>query len=354
MDFCENIARAPRYPFQLINLTGDRCSDFDGSTVILLRYLAEQANVWRTSRPRDEQLRLIWLRRISKKSDQNDGPDQGRAPLREFHDRNRTGNGIQLAGREGEGPGYPNHMPLCAKIAHRESYPHPLTHLATHRCLQRDGQVVTLLCFLVHQAALLRESQVHQDIWRGQLKRSSEASTTTTSAGAASWDPLRFPEALGQQSENRALEWISRVRRRAPAHSGRIDFSPPQHPLFQEIPGPGVVLKVIGEAAVDVKYIPFGITVRVDIIDQSIKRLLRNLFGRLEQLFQKERVAIPPPNRWRGENPGLKPHLIPYLTKRDEIFRENRRWQNIKATIINDYVALADVEDSATDVSRAR
>ena len=42
------------------------------------------------------------------------------------------------------------------------------------------------------------------------------------------------------------------------------------------------------------------------------------------------------------------------MTKRDEILRENRRWQNIKASIVNDYVALADVEDSATDVSRAR
>ena len=136
MDFCEHIARAPRYPFQLINLTGDRCSDFDGSAVILLRYLAEQANVCRTSRPRDKQLRLIWLRRITKRSDQNDGPGRGHAPLREFHDRNRPGNGIQLAGREWEGPGYPNHMPLCAEIAHRESYPHPLTHLAVHQCLQ--------------------------------------------------------------------------------------------------------------------------------------------------------------------------------------------------------------------------
>ena len=51
MEFCEEIARAPTFPYQLINLTGDRCSDLDGSAVILLRYLAEQANVWRTARP---------------------------------------------------------------------------------------------------------------------------------------------------------------------------------------------------------------------------------------------------------------------------------------------------------------
>ena len=351
MDFCEHVARAPRYPFQLINLTGDRCSDFDGSTVILLRYLAEQANVnlWRASHPRDKQLRLIWLRRITKRSDHNDGPDRGRAPLREFHDRNRPDNGIRLAGREREGPGYPNYMPFCTDIAHRDSYPHPLTHLAVHQCLQQDGQVVTLLRYLVHQAALLRESQVHQDVWRGRLRRSPETPTT-----AASWDFLRFPEALGQQSGNRALDWVSRLRKRAPVHFGRIDFSPPQHPSFQEIPGPGVVLKVIGQAAVDVKYVPFGTTIRVDIIDQSIRRLLHNLDGRLDQLFRKEGVAIPAPNRWREENPGLKPHLIPYLTKRDEILRENRRWQNIKATVVNDYATLADVEDSATDVSRVK
>lgn len=175
-------------------------------------------------------------------------------------------------------------MPLCEDIALRESYPHQLTNLAVHRCLQRDGQVVTLLRFLVHQEALLRESQVHQDLWRGRLKRSGD-STNVKHSGATSWDLLRIPEATGQQSENRASEWIARLRKRAPAHPGRVDFLPPRNPSFQEIQGPGVILKVIGKAAVDVKYVPFGITVRVDIIDQAISRLLRNLQGHLAQLF---------------------------------------------------------------------
>ena len=29
MEFCENIARAPMYPYQLINLTGDLCSNLE-------------------------------------------------------------------------------------------------------------------------------------------------------------------------------------------------------------------------------------------------------------------------------------------------------------------------------------
>ena len=195
--------------------------------MILLRYLAEQANVWRTMRPRDEQLRLIWMRRITKRSDQNNSPDRGRAPLREFHDRNRPGNGLQLAGREWEGRGYPNRMPFCEDIARQESYLHQLTNLAVHQCLQRDGQVLTLLRFLVHQAALLQESQIHQDVWRGRLKRSGEDTTKVKQYGSASWDPLRFPEATGQQSENKATEWIARLHRRTPAHPRRIDFLPP-------------------------------------------------------------------------------------------------------------------------------
>ena len=45
-------------------------------------------------------------------------------------------------------------------------------------------------------------------------------------------------------------------------------------PTFQERPGMGVILKVIGKAAVDVKYVPVGVTATTNILDISISRLL--------------------------------------------------------------------------------
>ena len=45
-------------------------------------------------------------------------------------------------------------------------------------------------------------------------------------------------------------------------------------PTFQERPGLGVILKVLGKAAVDVKYVPVDATAMTNILDVSISGLI--------------------------------------------------------------------------------
>ena len=75
-------------------------------------------------------------------------------------------------------------------------------------------------------------------------------------------DPLRFPSASGERSKSWKYDW------------GIVTHRPMDVPTFQDRPGMGVILKVLGKAAVDVKYVPVDATATTKVLDVSISRLL--------------------------------------------------------------------------------
>ena len=71
----------------------------------------------------------------------------------------RQTNGLAVAGRESEGRGHPNVLPLCETIARQEYYPRPLTSLALHNCfVPHIREVQTVLWYLTDQSHLLHRN----------------------------------------------------------------------------------------------------------------------------------------------------------------------------------------------------
>ena len=136
-------------------------------------------------------------------------------------------------------------------------------------------------------------------------------------------DPLRFPSASGERSKSWKYDW------------GIVPHRPMDVPVFQERPGMGVILKVLGKAAVDVKYVPVDATATTKVLDVSISRLLGAAKEKLRRVMTQSGHNKHINVNWKKENPGLKPSVVKHLLRVEEVQRIGRRWINLRNVITN-------------------
>ena len=136
-------------------------------------------------------------------------------------------------------------------------------------------------------------------------------------------DPLRFPSASGEQLPNWKYDW------------GIVTHRPMKVPTFQERPGMGVILKVIGRAAVDVKYVPVDVTATTNILDISISRLLGVAKEKLRRVLTQSGYRKQIDVNWKKDDPGLKPSVVKHLLRVEEVQRIGRRWIKLRNVITN-------------------
>ena len=105
-----------------------------------------------------------------------------------------------------------------------------------------------------------------------------------------------------------------------------ITHEPPTKPSFEEFDTPSVVHRKLGDAAIDVQFVPFSLKLSTETIDSALQQLLAQSQHRLQSQLAP---PIPQPFAWKIENPDIPRAVVPYLQRRDNAVELNRKWQKV-------------------------
>ena len=108
-----------------------------------------------------------------------------------------------------------------------------------------------------------------------------------------------------------------------------FDLTAPVKPIFLPFSNPHVLHTKTGDAAVDVQYHPFSMSITTTPVDRSIYALIQQVQHRIASSFTE---PLPKPQIWRRDNPDIPSKLVPYLVRRDNVLHLAHTWNNLKAT----------------------
>ena len=316
MPQCETVARAPRYDGQLLTLAILRCLTPANEVTSMLYYLALQANLLEMY----DRNRLQWLPRPPASRNKRQASHQAPAtsglttssPIRLLpKQRNFDLRDILIRIREESAP------VGCPFLACETSSAPPLRPPLP---LHSVGQLMSLVSTTLHRwaswftfptADAFTPSR-HHFILLGSVLGISRSSPPDHS-------PQPQP---------------SRDAPRTHRSSASSDFHPPSKPTFTRHLSPHFIAVSLGDAAVDVQFAQFSITMDTSPIDGALFAAMRQTAHRVNYVWSDPR---PRPHVWRHEDPGLHKDNVKYLIRRDRAIDLSNQWRSLKHAATRDY-----------------
>lgn len=372
MPQCETIARRPYYDGQLLTLAILRCLTPANEVTSMLYYLALQANLLEMY----DRNRLQWLPRPPAPRNKRQAPHQANSTaereehrrflyqliLSEFPDADLSAKPVvqrekrqapQLAPAEASlttsspirllpkqrnfdlrdilirirEESAPAGCPFLACAPSSASSLRPL--LSSHSV----GQLMSLVSATLHRWASWFTFPTADAVTPSRHHLILLCSILGISSSSLSDHPPPAPPSQGSPRPHR---------------SSSLDFHPPSKPAFMRHLSPHFIAVSLGDAAVDVQFAQFGITMDTSPIDGALFAAMRQTAHRVNYVWNDPR---PRPHVWRHENPGLHKDNVKYLIRRDRAIDLSNQWRNLKHAATRDYDTIV-VNPSNSSSSR--